>query len=284
MKQLWPILQQTMASWNAHNAPRLGAALAFYTILSMAPLVVLVVAVVALVFGHSTAQDQILYQVREMIGDQGAEMVKTTIEHASKPSTGIFASIIGVLTLFFGASGVFIELRSALNTIWEVKEIDDVNLVGIVKQRFFSFGLVLAIGFLLLVSLVISAGLAAVGTFFGGLLPMPEFVLTGLNFVLSFIAIAVLFALIFKYVPEKTLQWRQVWVGALVTAFLFSIGKLLIGLYLGKASIGSAYGAAGSLMVVIVWVYYSSQIFFFGAEFTYALTNRNKKSYAADAF
>jgi membrane protein len=282
--QLWPILRQTLYNWNLHDAPRLGAALAFYTILSLAPLVVLVVAVVAVVFGHSTAQDQILDQVREMIGPRGADAVRTTIEHARQPSSGIFASAIGILTLFFGASGVFIELRSALNMIWEVKQADNLSVLDIIKQRFFSFGLVLAIGFLLLVSLVMSAALAAIGEFFGYLLPMPELVLSTINFLFSFAAIAILFALIFRYVPDKKIEWSEVGLGAVVTAFLFSIGKSLIGIYLGKASVGSAYGAAGSLMVVIVWVYYSSQIFFFGAEFTHALAKRREETYAADSF
>ena len=252
----------------------MGAALAFYTILSMAPLVILVVALVAMAFGHSTAQDQILDEVRALIGKAGAEAVKNTIEHAQEPAAGFLATAVGVVTLFFGASGVFMELRSALNTIWEVKPAGEIGFVGLVKERFFSFGMVLAIGFLLLVSLVFSAGLAAAGLFFGDLLPMPEAVLSLFNFLVSFAAIAILFALIFRYVPDKTIAWREVRLGAMATAFLFTIGKALIGLYLGKASVGSAYGAAGSLIVVIVWVYYSSQIFFFGAEFTHQLAKR----------
>lgn len=282
--KLWSILRHTFLAWNAHDAPRLGAALAFYTILSLAPLVILTVAVVAIVFGHSTAQDQILEQVRELIGPQGAETVRMTIEHARQPSSGIFASAVGILTLFFGASAVFLELRSALNTIWEVKQIDDMSVLGIIKQRFFSFGLVLAIGFLLLVSLIINAALVAIATFFNDLLPMPEFALSTMNFLFSFVAIAILFALIFRYVPDKRIEWREVWLGALATAFLFTVGKSLIGLYLGKASVGSAYGAAGSLMVVIVWVYYSSQIFFFGAEFTHAMAKHRERTYATDSF
>lgn len=272
--QLWPILRQTFYSWNYHDAPRLGAALAFYTILSMAPLVILVVALAAMVFGHSTAQDQILGEVRDLIGQAGADAVKNTIEHAREPASGFFATAVGVVTLFFGASGVFIELRSALNTIWEVKMPDEGGVLGLIKQRFFSFGMVLAIGFLLLVSLLLSAALAAAGLFFSELLPMPESALGAVNFLVSFAATAVLFALIFKYVPDKSIAWREVRMGAVATAFLFTIGKALIGLYLGKASVGSAYGAAGSLIVVIVWVYYSSQIFFFGAEFTHQLAKR----------
>ncbi len=277
-KSWWHNIQHTFAAWNLHDAPRLGASLAFYTMLSLAPLVILVVALVALALGHSEAQEQILNEVRNLIGPEGALAVKTAIEHAQEPSSGLFASAMGVLTLFFGASGVFLELRSALNTIWEVPPSPSVGFKTLILERFFSFGMVLAIGFLLLVSLVLSAALAAAGSYFGEILPVPEFVLSAVNFLVSFVAIAVLFGLIFRFVPDKTIPWRQVWLGALATAFLFTVGKALIGLYLGKASVGSAYGAAGSLIVVIVWVYYSSQIFFFGAEFTHTLAKRSKSS------
>ena len=265
------MLSQTFSAWNEHEGPRLGAALAFYTILSLAPLVILVIALVALIFGHSTAQDQLLGQVDSMIGHQGSEAVKGMIEHAQEPASGTFASIIGVITLLFGASGVFGELRSALNKMWDVRIDSGGGVWGTIKQRFFSFGMVLAVGFLLLVSLVISAALAALGKFFGGFLPMPEFVLSAINFMVSLAGTAVLFALIFRYVPETKIAWKEVWIGATVTALLFTIGKFLIGLYLGKAAVGSAYGAAGSLIVVIVWVYYSAMIFLFGAEFTHVL-------------
>jgi membrane protein len=268
---VWSMLSQTFSAWNEHEGPRLGAALAFYTILSLAPLVILVIALVALIFGHSTAQDQLLGQVDSMIGHQGSEAVKGMIEHAQEPASGTFASIIGVITLLFGASGVFGELRSALNKMWDVRIDSGGGVWGTIKQRFFSFGMVLAVGFLLLVSLVISAALAALGKFFGGFLPMPEFVLSAINFMVSLAGTAVLFALIFRYVPGTKIVWKAVWIGATVTALLFTIGKFLIGLYLGKAAVGSAYGAAGSLIVVIVWVYYSAMIFLFGAEFTHVL-------------
>jgi membrane protein len=270
-KAIWSIFSQTLSAWNEHEAPRFGAALAFYTILSLAPLVILVVAIVALIFGHSTAQNHLLGQVESMIGHQGSEAVKGMIEHAQKPASGTFASIIGVITLLFGASGVFGELRSALNKIWDVRP--EGGVWGTIKHRFFSFGMVLAVGFLLLVSLVISAALAALGKFFGGLLPMPEFVLSAINFVVSLAGIGVLFALIFRYVPGTKIAWKDAWIGATFTALLFTIGKFLIGLYLGKAAVGSAYSAAGSLVVGTVWVYYSAMIFLFGAEFTHVLNS-----------
>ena len=270
-KTIWSMLSQAFFAWNAHEGQRLAAAFAFYTILSLAPLVILVIAIVALIFGHSTAQNQLLGQVENMIGHQGSEAVKGMIEHAQKPVSGTFAFIIGVMTLLFGASGVFGELRSALNKMWDVKPDKEGAVWVTIKQRFFSFGMVLAVGFLLLVSLMISAALAALGKFLGGFLPMLEFVLSAINLVVSLAGIAVLFALIFRYVPETKIAWKDVWIGATVTALLFIIGKFLIGLYLGNAAVGSAYGAAGSLVVVIVWVYYSAMIFLFGAEFTHVL-------------
>ncbi len=269
MQNYMGMLKQTYSSWDKHEAPRLGAALAFYTILSISPLVIFVVALVSLVIDKSSAQSHIVGQVQAMVGTQGGQAIQSLLENAQKPSTGWTASVIGFLTLLFGASGVFGELRAALNKIWEVSPEVSAGVWGMLRERFFSFGMVLSIGFLLLVSLVLSAGLAAAGKFFGGLLPMPAWVLSAINFLVSFVAIAILFALIFKFVPETKVQWRDVRLGAVITALLFTIGKFLIGLYIGKASVGSPYGAAGSLIVVTIWVYYSAQIFFFGAEFTH---------------
>jgi membrane protein len=262
------LLKKTYGNWSNHHAPRLGASVAFYTLLSFAPLLVLTVAVVALVFDKQRAQSGLIDQARQMIGDRGADTVKALFSTAQKPASGLMASIIAFITLLFGASGVFAELRDALNIIWDAEPADKSGLVGMIKDRLFSFGMVLSVGFLLLVSLIISAGLAVVGTFFSHLLPLPAFVFAAINFVVSFIVIAVLFALLFKFVPARHIPWRDVWVGAIGTAILFTLGKFLLGFYLGKASVGSAYGAAGSLVAVIVWVYYSAQIFFFGAEFT----------------
>lgn len=250
----------------------MGAALAFYSILSIAPLVILTIAIIALVYGHSNAQEQIAAQVEALVGPDGRRAVLSLIPGVNKPSSGIIASLFGIGTLLFGASGVFAELRSALNKIWEVDATKTSGMRALIRDRFFSFGMVLGIGFLLLVSLILSAALAAIGKWFGDILPLPEFVLSSINFAISFVGIAVLFSLIFRYVPQAHVRWHEVRIGAIVTSFLFSIGKLLIGLYLGKAGVASAYGAAGSLVVVIVWVYYSSLIFFFGAEFTHVLS------------
>lgn len=269
-------LTQTFSGWSKHEAPRLGAALAFYTILSLAPLVILAVAVIAFVFNRSTAQDRLLTQAGTVIGQQGVAILKEMLKHAQLPSSGIVASAIGFLSLLFGTSGVVGELRAALNTMWDVKPQED-GIWGAVKQRFLFFGIVIAAGFLLLVSLLIGAGLATAGKFFSSVLPLPGFVLSAIYLVISFAGIAVLFALILRYVPAATVQWRNVWKGAALTSFLFTVGKFLIGVYLSVAAVGSAYGAAGSLVVVIVWIYYSAMIFLFGAEFTHVLETRPVK-------
>jgi len=268
-KELFPILKTTFTAWNRHEAPRLGAALAFYTILSLSPLVILVVALAGLIFSRSTAQAHILSQIQGMIGPVGGKAIESMLANSQKPAAGILGTSVGLLSLLFGASGVFTELRSALNLIWEVKLEETRGIGGLLRERFFSFGMVLSIGFLLLVSLVVSTVLAAVGKFFGGLLPIPSSVLTVFNFLISYLGVAVLFGLIFRFVPKAKVRWQNIWLGALVTALFFTIGKTLIGLYLGKSSVGYTYGAAGSVILVIVWVYYSAQIFFFGAEFTH---------------
>jgi membrane protein len=268
-KRFVSMFQKTFGSWNKHEGPRLGAALAFYTVLSLSPLVILIVAVAGLVFTRSTAQAHILGQVQAMIGPEGGKAVETMLTNAQKPAAGLVGTAIGLLSLLFGASGVFTELRSVLNMIWDVNPEKTAGILGMLRERFFSFGMVLSIGFLLLVSLILSTVLAAMGKFFGGLLPMPASILLALNFIISFVGIAALFSLIFKFVPEAKVRWNDVWPGAIVTALFFTIGKALIGLYLGESGVGSTYGAAGSIIVVIVWVYYSAQIFFFGAEFTH---------------
>jgi membrane protein len=262
------LLKKTYINWSNHHAPRLGASVAFYTLLSFAPLLILTVAVVALVFDQHRAQAGLIDQARQMIGDRGADTVKSLLANAQKPSSGLMASIVAFVTLLFGASGVFTELRDALNIIWDAEPKNTSGLLGMVKERLFSFGMVLSVGFLLLVSLIISAGLAVLGKFFSQLLPLPAFVFETVNFAVSFMVVTLLFTLLFKFVPARQISWRDVRIGAVGTALLFTIGKFLLGFYLGKASVGSGYGAAGSLVAVIVWVYYSAQIFFFGAEFT----------------
>ncbi len=222
MKTLWFTLKQAFWAWDNHEAPRLGAALSFYTMLSLAPLVILVIAIASLMFGHSAAQNEIIRQAQGIMGAEGAKAVQTVIEHGRKP-IGIFASVIGAITLLVGASGAFTELQSALNKIWDVQPKQGNGVVHVIKARLFSFGMVLAVCFLLLVSLVITAGLAVLGKFFGKILPMPELLLHMINFVVSFAGISALFALIFKYVPEARIGWKDVWEGAIATALLFTM-------------------------------------------------------------
>ena len=267
--KLWTVLKKTSDSWQDHNAFRLSASMAFYTILSMAPLIVLVISIVALVFGHTSAQERIVAEVRDTVGKVGADAVNEMLKNPPKHGTGILASIVGILTLLFGASGVFGELRDSLNTMWDVKPKGAGGFMSFIKQRAAMFGMVLAVGFLLLVSLIVSTATAAVGKYFTQFLPAPEFVLHVVTSLVSLAGITVLFALIFKYVPDMPIDWRNVWFGAFVTSLLFTLGKVAIGIYLGKAAVGSTYGAAGSVVAVTVWIYYSSLIFFFGAEFTH---------------
>jgi membrane protein len=265
IKQLF---QETFAEWSKDKASRLAAALSYYTIFSVAPLLIIAIAVAGLVFGRQAATDQIVYEIRGLVGDQGAQIIQTILQNASKTTSGILATVIGIATLLIGASGAFGQLQDSLNTIWEVKPKSGRGVKGMLRDRFLSFSMVLVIGFLLLVSLLLSAFLAGIGKYLSDLLPMSSVVMQTINFGLSFGVTTVLFALIFKVLPDAYVRWRDVWVGAAVTALLFSLGRFLIGLYLGRASVSSAYGAAGSLVVLLLWVYYSAQILFLGAEFT----------------
>jgi membrane protein len=262
------LLRQAIAGYSKDSVPRLGAAMAYYTVFSLAPLLMIAIGIVSLAFGREAAREQILSQLQDLVGSTGAKAIEAMLQNASSPSSGVLATIIGVITLFVGASGVFGELQASLNTIWDVPVREGGGFWRFIKDRFLSVLMVLGTGFLLLVSLILSAGLAAAGSFLLGVLPLPEGVLHLLNFALSFAMITVLFALIYKILPDAPIAWRDVWIGSILTAFLFEVGKLLIGLYIGKANFASSYGAAGSLVVILVWVYYSTQILLFGAEFT----------------
>jgi membrane protein len=279
---IWRLLKQTAIAWNHHEATRLGASLAFYTVLSLAPLVILTIAIASIFVDVREARQDVTQQFRELLGPAGAEAVRNLITHGKDVKAGSIASILGIGTLLFGASQVFSELQAALNKIWEVDAAKTSGIIAIVRQRFLSFGLVLTIGLMLLISLILSAALAAFGAEMHGVLPLPEWMMHGFDLLVTIAATSGLFALIFQYIPQADTRWRQSLIGGLVTASLFAIGKTLIGLYLGKAGIGSAYGAAGSLVVVVAWVYYSAQIFFFGAEFTHALTLTRSDRRAAE--
>lgn len=270
------LLSESFDEWSKHKAPRLGAALAFYTLLSLTPLLLVVVAIVGLVFGHKAAEQEIVQQVQMLVGAQGAKAIEAVLQGSRNTTHGVIATLVGIVTLFFGASGVLIELRDALNTIWEVPTPALAGwgkITGFIKQRLFSFAIVLAIGFLLVVSLAVSAWIAALGELSESIVPGEEILLNVVNALVSFIVITGLFAAIYKIMPDVRIEWRDVMLGGAATSLLFTLGKLILGIYLGKASIASTYGAAASIVVLVIWVYYSGQIFFFGAELTRSFAN-----------
>ena len=274
-KEILPILKKTASDWMEDQAPTLGAALAYYTVFSLAPLLIIAIAIAGLVLGQEAAQGQIFEQLRGLLGEESGKAMEDMVQSASaKPATGVVATLIGVVTLLFGASGVFGQLQTSLNTIWEVQPKPGRGVLGILRDRILSFGFILVIGFLLLVSLLLTAGIALVAKWFGGMFPGMETLAHIVNFVLSLALITLLFATIFKFLPDAKIAWHDVWIGAFLTAVLFTVGKFALGLYLGKSAVSSSYGAAGSLIVLLLWVYYSSQILFFGAEFTQVYANR----------
>jgi membrane protein len=251
--------------------PRLGASLAYYTLFALAPVLVIAIAIGGLIFGAEAVRGEIVGQIQGLIGKEGAVAVQSMLEGASRPSSSIPATIAGIITFFLAATGAFLELQTALNTIWRVEpKADGSYWRMLIMQRVISFGLVVALGFLLITSLLVSAALAAIHRYMGHAFPGVVVLWEALNVIVSLGVITLLFAMIYKVLPDVKLAWRDVWVGGLVTAGLFTIGKLAIGLYLGTASIASTYGAAGSVIVILVWVYYSAQIILLGAEFTRA--------------
>jgi membrane protein len=271
------LVSESFDEWSKHKAPRLGASLAFYTLLSLAPLLLVVVAIVGLVFGHKAAEQQIIQQVQMLVGTQGAKAIQAVLQGSRNTTHGVIATAVGLVTLFFGASGVLIELQDALNTIWEVPTRTLAGwrkITAFIKQRLFSFAIVLAIGFLLVVSLAVSAWIAAIGALSASIVPGEEIVLHIVNALVSFVVITGLFAAIYKIMPDVRIEWRDVMLGGAATSLLFTLGKFALGIYLGKASIASTYGAAASIVVLVIWVYYSGQIFFFGAELTRSFANR----------
>jgi membrane protein len=271
------LLSDTYEEWYKHKAPRLSAALAFYTALSLAPLLIVVIAVAGVFFGQQAAQGQIVWQIEGLVGHTSAVAIEGMIQGARKPVTGSIVATLSIGLLLFTATAVVAELRDSLNTIWEVPVAELQGLKSILnfaRERFFSFALVLGVGFLLLVSLVINAGLAAAGTALGGHFRIPEWTAQATSMIVSFIVAAGLFSLVYKIMPDVDLEWRDVGLGSLITSLLFNVGKLLVGIYLGKTGLASAYGAAGSLVVCLFWVYYSALIFFLGAEFTQVFANR----------
>jgi membrane protein len=266
LKVLPQAFREASSEWINDNAPRLGAAVAFYTLLSLAPVIVIAVAVAAIVYGQAAAQGRLASEIQGMAGPDVARTIQEIIRGAYKPRTGVIATLLGLATLAFGASSMFVELHDAMNTIWGVPLPLDRNraatIIRLIMDRFYSFATVLGIGFLLLISLVLNAWIAA----------MKIAVPRAATFMMSYLVIAVLFGALYRIVPDVTLKWRDVALGAMITSLLFMIGKQFMGLYFAHTSLGSTYSAAGSPIVVLLWVYYSAQLFFWGAEFSKVYT------------
>jgi membrane protein len=268
-KSIWQFLKTTINEWVEAEPFQLAAALSYYTLFSLAPLLLIAIGVAGFVFGREAAQNQIVETLQGMIGQDSAQTVQEMLQASNeKPKTGIISTIIGFVALLFGAGGVVGQLQTSLNKMWEVTPKPGQGIWGFLRQRFFSFAMVLAIGFLLLVSLVVTAVLSSFTGMLSSLLGDATFIAHAVDILVSFGFVTLLFALIYKYVPDVEIEWRDVWVGAALTAILFTIGKYLIGLYIGTSGVSSTFGAAGSLITILVWVYYSSLIFFLGAEFT----------------
>lgn len=275
------LFKQTGKRFFAKDTFEMGAALAYYTVFSIAPLVLIAISVAGMVFGEQAAQGRITEEIRGAAGDTIAQAIEKTLQSTRDAGGSTAASIIGIAILLFGASGVFVQLQNSLNTIWEVPAKETGGVWGFIRTRLLSFAMVLGIGFLMLVSLVISTALTAMSNY---LAPGQTAVFQVINQLISFVVITALLAAIFKFLPDTRVSWRDVWIGAAVTAILFIVGKYLLGLYLAKGSVASAYGAAGSLVIILVWVYYASQILLFGAQFTqvYATTGRPESQPAAE--
>lgn len=266
INEWWQIFRESISEWLNDDASRLAAALAFFTAVSIAPLLVMVIVIAGLVWGASAVQSQLMAQLQATIGPQGADFITAVLENADQPTTGSIAGIVSLGVLIWGSTNVFAQLQSSLNRIWNVEPKPGRGIWGTIHDRVLSFGMVLGIAFLLLVSLVLNAVLSALSTSSLNILPGIGWVWQVADFVISLAVITLLLAAIYKILPDVKISWRSVWGGAIVTAVLFTIGKTLLGLYLGHAT--SAYGAAGSVMAFLLWVYYSSQILFLGAEFT----------------
>jgi membrane protein len=274
LRNLWVVFKTAGVNWVDDKAPRLGAALSYYTVFAIPPLFVIILFVISLVMDPEKVQVMMFSEIGGLIGEKSAEAIQSAMNAQMQSNQGIVASIVAVGTLLVLATGLFIELQDALNTIWGVKEKPGQGIMGFIRNRVLSFAMVLVIGFLLLVSLIVSAGLSAFGKYISTVVPGLDVLWMITNALVSFAVITVLFAMIFKVLPDVTIRWRSVWVGAATTALLFTVGKSLLGLYLGRSTAVSAYGAAGSVVLLLLWVYYSAQILFFGAEITEVYANR----------
>ncbi len=277
LQEAWRLAKEAVSSWVDDGAPSMGAALAYYTVFSIAPLLLIVIAVAGLVFGQEAARGEIVGQLSGLLGNDGARVVESLLDNLNRSDSGVLATLVGVAVLLVGATTVFAELQSALNRIWRAPDRPaGLGLIGMLRTRLLSLGMVMGLGFLLMVSLVVSAGLSALGKWWtpwfseGAVL-----LLEAANIGVSLALLSAVFAMIYKWMPQVQVAWRDVWVGAIITALLFTLGKSLIGLYIGRSGVASPFGAAASLVVLLVWVYWSAQIFLLGAEFTWVWANRH---------
>lgn len=263
------LFKRTLSEFGAVKIPRLAAALAFYAVFSLSPLLLIGISIAGLIFGEDAAQGRIVGQIEGTVGTETAELIQTMLAASRDEASGVIALVIGIITLFLGASALFGHLQDALNTIWKAQPPRGGGIRVVIKKRLVSFGLVLFVGLLLILSILLTSGLSVLNEFVAGLAPGIVYLFHVLNLLITLGLMTLLFAILFKFLPDMDISWREVWVGAAVTAILFLIGTYLIGFYLGRAGPGSVFGAAGSLVVLLLWIYYSAQIFFFGAQFTY---------------
>jgi membrane protein len=263
------LFKRTLSEFGAVKTPRLAAALAFYAVFSLSPLLLIGISIAGLIFGEDAAQGRVVGQIEGTVGSQTAELIQTMLAASRDESSGVIALVIGIITLFLGASALFGHLQDALNTIWKAQPAGGGGIRAVIKKRLVSFGLVLFVGLLLILSMLLTTGLSVLDEFVAGLAPGMIYLFHVLNLVITLGLMTLLFAILFKFLPDIDISWREVWVGAAVTAILFLIGTYLIGFYMGRAGPGSVFGAAGSLVVLLLWIYYSAQIFFLGAQFTY---------------
>ena len=269
LKTWWTLVKTSVSSWLDDYAPSMGAALSYYTVFSLAPLLLIVVSVAGLVFGEEAVRGELFAQLQGLMGADAAKAIQDLLASVNKPAKGVFATLIGIVLLVFGATTVFGELQDALDRIWRAPAREKGGLWSLLRARLLSFGMILGLAFLLMVSLVLGAAISALGKWWGPAFGGWETLLQIVNLLVGFGLTTVVFAMIYKLMPRVKVEWHDVWLGALVTSLLFTIGKFLIGLYIGKSGVASGFGAAGSLIVVFIWVYYSAQIFLLGAEFTW---------------
>ncbi|MFD0912320.1 YihY/virulence factor BrkB family protein [Methylophilus luteus] len=273
MKEVWVLIKSAFTAWSDDYAQSMGAALAYYTMFSIAPLLLIVISITGIIFGQEAARGEIFGQLNNLMGEQGAMAVQTLLESTSQPAEGVTATVIGIVLLLVGATSVFGELQNSLDRIWKAPVVTTSGIWNLVRARLLSFGMILGIGFLLMVSLVFSAGLSAMSKWWSPVLGGWIVVAGIFNFIFSFLLTTGMFAMIYKIMPRVNIRWSEVWIGATLTAALFTVGKWLIGIYIGKSAISSGYGAAGSLLALLIWIYYSAQIFLVGAEFTWAYSH-----------